>query len=235
MLKHGKKRHNGVDLDKNQKENELWAQTITELIKQKKPNSVRQLIDLVKAQTSRPEKEIVEQITRLQDQGTIKLEEIPEPTPQTLSLYLRKNEAYWFWITLILSIATTISVLTIAEEAYPLVYIRYVLGLVFILFLPGYAFTRAFFPTHTPFKAASRNLDSVVRIALSIGMSLAIVPVVTLFLDYTPLGVRLTPILLCLLAVTLLFATIGVLREHNILRKKATPTTTEESDVRSSL
>ena len=201
-------------MDKNQKENELLAQTIIRLIKQEKPHTVLQLVQLVKAETSRPEEEIVEHIRRLQDQDTVILEETQEPTPQTLSSYLRKPGAYWYWTTFALVIVTTLCVITIAEDAYPLAYIRYILGLIFILFLPGYGLTKALFPEHTPFKTSSRGLDSAVRIALSIGLSLAIVPLVTMFLDYTPLGVRLTPILLSVLAVTLVFATIGVARER---------------------
>lgn len=190
---------------------------------------MQQLVDLVRAETSIPREEIIERIVQLQNQGKISLKQLQEPPAKQLSMHLRRYEASWYWITLGLALATAISVLTIAEDAYPLVYIRNILGLIFILFLPGYAFTRAFFPTHMPFKTASKDLDSLIRIAISIGMSLAIVPVVTLILDYTPLGVRLTPILLSLLAITLLFATVGVMREHKISMKKATTTTSRIS------
>jgi hypothetical protein len=210
-----KKSHNGLNLDDNQKEDERLAQIITKLIEKEKPHTVQQLLDLAMAETSRPEEDMVEQITRLQDKGMIKLEETPRSTPQTLSSYLGETEAYWYWTTIALSLATTLCVLTIAEDAHPLAYIRYVLGSVFILFLPGYGLTKALFPTHTPFQTSSKALDSAIRIALSIGLSLAIVPVMTLLLDYTTLGVRLTPILLSVLAVTLVSSTIGVAREHH--------------------
>jgi hypothetical protein len=221
-------------LDKNHKRDEYLAQTITQLITQKKPQNVQQLVDLVRTETSIPHKEVIRHIIKLQNQGKINLNKLPEPPTKQLGMHLKTHEAYWYWTTLALTMATALSVFAIAEEAYPLVYIRYILGLILILFLPGYAFTKAFFPTHTPFKTSSKNLDLVVRIALSIGMSLAIVPLVTLLLDYTPLGVRLAPVLLTLLAITLLFATTGVIREHQILLRKAASTTDEESDVRRS-
>jgi hypothetical protein len=205
-------------LGNNQKEDEPLAQIITKLIEKEKPETAQQLIDLAMAETSRPQEDIVEQITRLQEKGVVKLEETPRSTPQTLSSHLTETEAYWYWITIALSLATTLCVLTITEDAYPLAYLRYTLGSVFILFLPGYALTKALFPTHTPFQTPSKSLDSAIRIALSIGLSLAIVPVLTLFLDYTPLGVRLTPILLGLLAITLVSATIGVARGHKTSR-----------------
>ena len=205
-------------MSKNRTEKDPLAQTITELIDKEKPHSMQQLIELIKAETSMPAEEIIEQITQLQAKGILNLEEPPRPTPQTLSSYLRQTEAYWYWTTIFLAIATAISVFTIAEDAYPAAYIRYILGSVFILFLPGYAFTRALFPKRTPFQTSSKSLDSTIRIALSIGLSLALVPVITLLLDYTPLGVRLTPILLSVLAVTLVSATIGVAREQRELR-----------------
>jgi len=194
------------------------AQRVIELIEREKPHSVQQLIELIKAETPMPAEEIIEQITELQAKDIIRLEEPPRSTSQSLSSYLRQTEAYWYWATVFLGVATTISVFTIAEDAYPVAHIRYILGSVFIFFLPGYAFTRALFPNHTPFQASSRALDSAIRIALSVGLSLALVPVITLLLDYTPLGVRLLPILLSVLAVTLVSATIGVAREQRELR-----------------
>lgn len=60
------------------------------------------------------------------------------------------------------------------------------------------------------------------RTALSIGMSLALVLIVGLLLNYTPRGIRLTPIVLSLVALTVVFAVAAVLREHQIsISKKA--------------
>ena len=205
-------------MSKNRTEHDPLAQRAIELIKKEKPQSVQQLIELMKAETSMPAEEIVEEITQLQVEGIIKLEEPPRSTSQSFGTYLRQTETRWYWATVSLAAAATISVFTIAEDAYIVAYVRYILGSIFILFLPGYAFTRALFPNHTPFETSSKGLDSAIRVALSIGLSLALVPVMTLLLDYTPLGVRLTPILLSLLAVTLVSATIGVAREQRELR-----------------
>jgi uncharacterized membrane protein len=109
-----------------------------------------------------------------------------------------------------------ISVFAIAENTYPLVFIRYVLGGIFILWLPGYTFIKALFPTELPFKTSDRNLDIVERVVLSFGMSLALVPIVGLLLNYTPWGIRLTPITLNLTALTLTFATAAVIREYQL-------------------
>jgi uncharacterized membrane protein len=91
-----------------------------------------------------------------------------------------------------------------------------VLGAVFVLWLPGYAFIKALFPEQLPVKTSDKDLDTIERIALSVGMSLALVPMVGLLLNYTPWGIRLTPIVLSLLALTTIFATAGVIRERQI-------------------
>jgi len=66
--------------------------------------------------------------------------------------------------------------------------LRQVLGLVFILFLPGYAATAALFPEND-------QIDGIERLALSFGLSIAVVPLIGLGLNFTPWGIRLDPIL----------------------------------------
>ncbi len=68
---------------------------------------------------------------------------------------------------------------------------RVVLGLPFVLFLPGYVLIAALYPRRN-------DLDGVERVALSLGLSLAVVPLIGLVLNYTPWGIRLTPILVSL-------------------------------------
>ncbi len=69
--------------------------------------------------------------------------------------------------------------------------LRNVLGLPLVLFLPGYALIAALFP-------AKSDLDGIERTALSFGLSIAIVPLIGLVLNYTPFGIRLLPVLVCL-------------------------------------
>lgn len=69
--------------------------------------------------------------------------------------------------------------------------VRNALGLPFVLFLPGYALIAALFP-------AKSDLDGIERVALSFGLSLAVVPLIGLGLNYTPWGIRPLPILVSL-------------------------------------
>lgn len=65
---------------------------------------------------------------------------------------------------------------------------RTALGIPMLLFLPGYALVAALFPRKD-------DLDALERFALSIGLSIAVVPFIGLALNYTPWGIRLIPLL----------------------------------------
>lgn len=66
---------------------------------------------------------------------------------------------------------------------------RTLLGIPFVLFVPGYTLIAALFP-------GKNDLDNIERIALSFGLSIAIVPLIGLGLNFTPFGIRLIPILI---------------------------------------
>jgi uncharacterized membrane protein len=88
-----------------------------------------------------------------------------------------------------------------------------------VLFLPRSTSIKAPCPTQVPIKTSTENPDNIERIALSLGMSIALVPIIGLLLNYTPWGIRLTPIVLSLLALTLIFATTAIAREHQTKTK----------------
>ncbi len=75
-------------------------------------------------------------------------------------------------------------------------------AIAFVLFLPGYLAMAALFPK-------TGDLSGPERLALSLGLSLAIVPLVGLALNFTPWGIRLEPIVISLdaLGVVLILAT----------------------------
>jgi hypothetical protein len=189
------------------------TEIIIRLVKEETPESVEQLVNRIKDKFGIPEHEMIKFILQLQSEGRIKLKK-PKPTPHNLAAYVKTEEASWYWITMTLASVTTLVVFTVPENIYPLVYIRYVLGTMFVLWLPGYSFTKALFPAKSTDKRPTGNLDSIERAALSIGLSLALVPVVGLLLNYTPWGIRLTPIVLSLFALTIIFATAAIIREH---------------------
>lgn len=186
---------------------------IVKTIKEEKPQSVKELVAFLGSRLNMKEEEILKVILKLQAEGVIKLE---NQVYRSLNLagYLKTVEAIWYWWTIAITIVTAVMIFTISEDFYPWIYLRNAFGLVFILFLPGYAFVKAVFPINMPIEVSSRELETIERIALSVGLSLALVPMVGLVLYYTPLGISVTPIVLSLLALTLFLATIAAMREH---------------------
>jgi len=180
---------------------------IIELTKQRSPETVETLIEIAGQELGIPRDIALKHVIELENQGRLRLSSPPGSIPKELNAYLFSAHAAWFWIIILLSISTTISVFTIPENAIPYVYIRYILGSVFVLLLPGYSLIKTLFPT--------REIDNIERTALSIGMSLALVPLVGLLLNYTPWGIRLTPVTLSLLSLTIILTITGLLREHN--------------------
>ena len=199
-------------------------QHIIQIVKEKKPEDVKELIKLVQEKFPLPKQKILSRILYLQDKEKIRLKSNETVGTEKLANYLRSSQTYWYWITIILTSTTALLVFTIPENAFPLVYLRYVLGTIFVLWLPGYAFIKALFPQTLPFARAlahslgttEKNLDTIERVALSLGMSIALVPIIGLLLNYTPWGIRLTPTVLSLTALTIIFATAAIVREHQI-------------------
>lgn len=65
---------------------------------------------------------------------------------------------------------------------------RIILALPFLLFFPGYTFMAALFPRKS-------QIGGIERIVLSLGLSIVIVPLIGLALNYTAWGIRLEPVL----------------------------------------
>jgi hypothetical protein len=119
--------------------------------------------------------------------GTLDLSETNPPS--TLSSYMFNLESLWFWGVTTLVAITMFVVFTVNTSS--LLYVRYVLGGVFVLFLPGFMLISTLY-------SRSGELDGLERVALSIGLSLALVPLIGLVLNYTPWGIRLEPIMISL-------------------------------------
>ena len=73
--------------------------------------------------------------------------------------------------------------------------LRIVLTLPVILFIPGYGLIAALFPKEG-------DVDLLERIMLSIGLSIAVVPLIGLGLNFTPWGIRLEPLVVSIMLFT---------------------------------
>ena len=106
--------------------------------------------------------------------------------------------------------------------------LRVVLGLPFVLFLPGYAFIAALFPeageppaTRNPDEeyerpVTERGIDGIERVALSFGLSIAVVPLIGLVLNFTPWGIRLVPIMVAVSGFTVVATAVAARRRRTL-------------------
>ncbi|MDE1854263.1 MAG: DUF1616 domain-containing protein [Thaumarchaeota archaeon] len=136
----------------------------------------------------------------------------PSP-PGTTFEYLASPYSLWFWGT-VAALLVTLASIYVLSPAPPFIYVRYVFGSLAVLFLPGYTLIEALYPK-------KEDLDGLERLALSIGLSLALVPLVGLLLNYTPWGIRLDPIVVSLSLLDISLATGGAARKESYVKLAA--------------
>ena len=85
--------------------------------------------------------------------------------------------------------------------------VRIIVSFLCLLFCPGYALLSALFPKRG-------DIGIIERIALSFGVSIAALPIIGLFLNFTPWGIKVMPVLISVAAFTLMAAAIGFIREQ---------------------
>ena len=110
------------------------------------------------------------------------------------------------FVAIILSILTLFFTPMPQLSALP---VRMPLGMVMVLFLPGYTLIAALFP-------GKDDLDSIERVALSFGLSIAVVPLIGLGLNYTLWGIKLIPVVISLAIVTIVMAGAAHFRRLNL-------------------
>ena len=107
-------------------------------------------------------------------------------------------------------------VLTVLAVYVPVVSdscIRIIFTVPVLLFIPGYVLTAALFPNRLSEK---KGIDGIERFALSVGLSVAVVPLIGLVLNYTPFGIRLDPVTVSLVVFTLVMVLVTLIRRASL-------------------
>lgn len=87
--------------------------------------------------------------------------------------------------------------------------LRIGLGLPFVIFFPGYTLLSALFPKRD-------DLSGIERVALSFGLSIAVVPLIGLILNYTLWGIKLYPILTSITLFIIVTSAVGWYRQRKL-------------------
>lgn len=185
--------------------NEKIKENMLAIVRARPGISVEEAIRQGMLKLGAKEHEAIELLHQLSAEGKISLED-PHP-PKNLLSYAKSIHSLWFWGVVALAALTAISIYILPQRS-PYVYLRYVLGAFFVLYLPGYALIEALYPKR-------EDLTSLERLALSIGLSLALVPLVGLALNYTPWGIRLNPIFASLSLLTIFLAILALVKKFS--------------------
>jgi hypothetical protein len=150
-----------------------------------------------------PEK-AMRSIYKLAKIGRVRLVD-PSP-PEGFLNYFASQYSLWFWV-LSAFLGASVSSIYLMPQVYPLVYVRYLCGALLVLYVPGFTLIEALYPK-------ADELERLERFGLSVGLSIALVPLVGLVLNYTPWGIRLDPSLMSLILLVLVLGFIGVYRKY---------------------
>jgi len=163
------------------------------------------------AENNLDEADFVATVKVMVSDGSLVLQEPSYDVESALDYLFTLTLSGWLWLTLG---ATVLAVLatTLIPDLFPLNSVRWILGSIFVLYLPGYTLIQLLFPRGS-------ELDGLERFALSIGLSLAVVPLIGLLLNYSPWGIRLAPITASLGAFTIILAIAAGTREYITLRQ----------------
>lgn len=110
---------------------------------------------------------------------------------------------------IVIAVWMLLAVLSIYVPFINETFIRVIFTVPVILFIPGYVLIAALFPEKT-------SIDGIERFALSVGLSIAVVPLIGLVLNYTPFGIRLNPIVISLVLFTLIMMIITLYRRARL-------------------
>lgn len=119
-----------------------------------------------------------------------------------------------------MGMAALAALLEFLDNGYPWIALRWTFSVAQFIFLPGFVTLQALFPR--------RNMDNIEWAALSVGLSVALVPLLGLFLNDTPFGIRSAPTILVLTAYIMAMATIGIGRQVRGSKHDDTPPSTRE-------
>jgi len=166
--------------------------------------SVDDLVSEVSRRYGLPKRKAVLKVFRMYVRNVIDLVDINPPV--TFIKYLLSSYSLWYWLFNVVVVLTIVTVLAVSSES-PLIPIRYVLGSLYVLYIPGATLIEVLYPKH-------EDLSPLERLALSIGLSLALVPLVGLILNYTPWGIRLIPVTTSLALLSICLATVALYRKY---------------------
>ena len=110
----------------------------------------------------------------------------------------------WLEIVAGFTLVTLLATLFVTSE--PLIYLRYILSFVFVVFLPGYCLINILF-------MGKNRIDFVETLVLSVALSFGLTGLIGLFLGLSPIGIDFASITISLNALVFALAAVAYVRK----------------------
>lgn len=191
---------------------------IVSIIKKRKPENTEQLMGFLRKDSiDISEEELITILQVLEEEKKLNIRDLFFPI--SFKEYLFSTMAVWFWLILMLSFLAAFFSLVISEKTMPFLVFRSVIGVIYVLYLPGYVMVKTLYPINIVSKTSAQPMDPIERITLNVGVSIAVSSLLGLFLYNTPVGLNLSSITLGLLVLTVVLASISIWREYGERRQ----------------
>ena len=109
---------------------------------------------------------------------------------------------------IVLFTVLTMAIVYVVPGDSPFFILRYVLGFLFVAFLPGYCLVSILF-------AGGNKRDLIEELVLSVALSFGIVGIIGLFLGLSPIGINFTSITVSLSVIVLILAVVAFIRKRS--------------------
>ena len=110
------------------------------------------------------------------------------------------------WLAIILTFTVLTLLATYLIQTEPLIYIRYILSYVFVVFVPGYCLVSILF-------MGKNKIDLIESLVLSIALSFGLAGLIGLFLGLSPVGMNFTSITVSLGVTAVALSVIAFIRK----------------------
>jgi uncharacterized membrane protein len=110
----------------------------------------------------------------------------------------------WLEIVAGYTLVTLLATLFVTTE--PLIYVRYILAFVFVVFMPGYCLVNILF-------MGKNRIDFIETLVLSVALSFGLTGLIGLFLGLSPIGIDFASITISLNALVFALAAVAYIRK----------------------
>ena len=193
-----------------EEEMEALKNSVQKIIRENHPTTVGEVAQTIKAVRSFDDDDLVSVIRRMVNEGSLTLAK-PSYSHETLiDYFFTPSLSTWFWITALVT-ALTVLLLRTAPNLSALEFPRWILGSLFVLYLPGYALIRFLRPD-------SSEMDWVEKHTLSVVASFTITALAGVALEYAGVGINLTTVTGSMTIFVLFFIVVAAIRDYQRTR-----------------